>query len=148
MGTNGRPRSLSDVRNWLAGAPPGTVVPAEAMLAAIESANEGRDNSSGPFERPSEPSGRIIDAQLSWREKLWLVPAETRVGANELCEALGRSKHWLYRHTGPSAENRIPHRKLDGELVFAVGEVRTWIRENEHVIEAAPMESTELERAL
>lgn len=131
------------MRDWLAGAPPGTVVPVEAMLAAMDAANESQGVQ--PRDSP-EQSTDTGQTSVTWRERLWLAPSETRLGANELCEALGRSKHWLYRHTGPSAENRIPHRKLDGELVFAVGEVRTWIRENEDVIEAGPMESTIWER--
>ena len=131
------------MRDWLAGAPPGTVVPVEAMLEAMDATNESQGVQ---LRDVSEQSADAGQTSVTWRERLWLAPAETRLGANELCEALGRSKHWLYRHTGPSAENRIPHRKLDGELVFAVGEVRTWIRENEDVIQAGPMESTIWER--
>lgn len=137
MGTNGRPKSLSDVRIWLANAPPGTTIPAESMLAAIGEVESAETDGHAP--------ARVEPVPLTWREKLWLVPAETRIGTAELCEALGRSKHWLYRHTGPAAKERIPHRKLDGELVFVIGEVRTWIREHEDVIEAMFMESTKQE---
>ena len=132
MGTKSKPRTLAEVRDWLAEAPEGTTIPAAAMLSTIETVSPVINGENGG---PSSPSTALA---LTWRERLWLVPSETRIGAHELCEALGRSKHWLYRHTGPSADNRIPHRKLDGELVFAVGEVRTWIRENEDVIEALP----------
>lgn len=79
--------------------------------------------------------------QLTWREKLWTVPAETRLGREELLEALGRSRHWLYRHTGPACEDRIPHRKLGGELVFLAGEVRHWIRTHEESEVEGPMTS-------
>jgi predicted DNA-binding transcriptional regulator AlpA len=71
----------------------------------------------------------------SWREKLWTAPAETRIGVRELVEATGRSRDWAYRATSPKAgDDRIPHRKLDGELVFIVGELREWIRGREDVI--------------
>lgn len=127
------------MRDWLAGAPPGTIVPVEAVLAAMDAVDESQGVQLRDLSEQSADDGPTSE---TWRERLWRAPAETRLGANELCEALGRSKHWLYRHTGPSAENRIPHRKLDGELVFAVGEVRTWIRDNEEIVVAADAEST------
>jgi predicted DNA-binding transcriptional regulator AlpA len=71
----------------------------------------------------------------SWRERLWQVLPDTRLGVAELLEALGRNRSWLYRHTGPkSVHARIPHRKLDGELVFVAGELREWILEHEVTI--------------
>jgi hypothetical protein len=94
----------------------------------------------------AEPVPHISEAP--WRERLWTAPAETRLGVTELCEALGRSKSWLYRHTGPKAKEKIPCRRLDGELLFTVGEVRAWIREREEVIAAGPMESPAHERRL
>ena len=42
----------------------------------------------------------------------------------------------------------IPHRKLEGELVFLVGELRTWIRNTEETVFELPMESTERELKL
>ncbi len=80
----------------------------------------------------------------SWRVLLWTAPAETRIGREELCEAVGRPRSWLYRHTATKAEHRIPHRKLDGELVFVVGEVRTWLREMEEIVQAGPLEAATL----
>jgi len=75
----------------------------------------------------------------TWRERLWTVPGETRIGVPELAEATGRSRDWCYRRTAKKAgEARIPHRKLDGELVFVVGEVREWIRGHEDVIHEGP----------
>ncbi len=136
MGTKSKPKTLAEVCDWLAEAPEGTTIPAAAMLSTIEDMSPVNSRENGG---PPDCSTALA---LTWRERLWLAPSETRIGTHELCEALGRSKHWLYRHTGPSAENRIPHRKLDGELVFAVGEVRTWIRENEDVIKALPSCST------
>lgn len=65
------------------------------------------------------------------REALWSLAAETRVGVAELATMLGRPKSWVYRAT---SEKRIPHRKMDGELVFVVGEIREWLNENEEKI--------------
>jgi len=71
---------------------------------------------------------------MSWRERLWLAAPDTRLGVAELLEALGRTKSWLYRHTGPNSPGtRIPHRKLEGELVFVAGEICNWVRDNELV---------------
>ncbi|MFC1791911.1 hypothetical protein ACFL0I_05580 [Gemmatimonadota bacterium] len=87
--------------------------------------------------------------ELGWREKLWVVPAETRLGVVEVAEALGRSKSWVYKRSGPkAARTRLPCRKLDGELSFLVGELRTWVRQHEVVEHAVPMTSTPMERRL
>ena len=69
---------------------------------------------------------------LPWGVLLWQVPAETRIGVVELCEAVGRPKSWVYRHTADDGDcPRLPHRKMDGSLVFVVGEVRRWLEEHE-----------------
>ena len=90
----------------------------------------------GEEEGPPAMAGPALEPQpLTWRERLWIVPPETRIGVRELAEATGRSRDWCYRRTARKAgEARIPHRKLDGELVFVVGEVREWIRGHEDVI--------------
>lgn len=98
----------------------------------------------GSVEPADVPQPTAASAPPSWRVLLWQVPADTRIGRVELLEAVGRPPSWLYRHTGSKAENRIPHRKLDGELVFVVGEVREWLREHEEIIEAGPTDSRHL----
>ena len=131
--------TLQELRRWVASAPPGTSIPV-ASLAELLTALEAE---SGPLlEEPSEPGSR------TWRERLWTVPAETRLGVHELSEALNRPRSWIYRRTGEKAEDRIPHRKQGGELVFAAGEVRAWLRADEEIIAAGPMESTAAERRL
>lgn len=128
-----------DLASRLALMPPGSLVPAEWALAELEgerSVVAGEERLADMGAAPAPP--------LTWRERLWIVPAETRIGAAEVCEAFGRPKSWLYRHTSAAT---IPHRKLDGELVFLVGEVRTWIRDHEEVVKAVPMESSAAERA-
>lgn len=83
----------------------------------------------------SQPSAHVcasaIDgASPSWRERLWACPAETRLGVLDLAEALGRSKGFVYRLT---RSKDIPHRKLDGELVFRAGDIREWVQRREEV---------------
>lgn len=121
-----RKSTLQTVLEWLRAAPAGTSVTAAAMVDLLAPVAE------------SEPVVEFEPTPPSWREKLWTVPAETRIGVAELCEATGRPRSWVYRATSAGS---IPHRKLDGELVFTVGEVRAWIREREEVVISGPMES-------
>ena len=100
-------------REWLVECPPGTMVPASEVLARLDTPEL--------LPEPAPPP-------TTWRERLWTVPPETRIGRDELLEATGRKKAWLYAHT---ARGTIPHCKLDGELVFVVGEIREWLRQHE-----------------
>ena len=122
--------TLADLRTWLREAPPGTMVPATEMAARLEAVC---------------PTGRTttdVVTEPTWRERLWTCPPETRIGRQELLEALRRSENWLYRHTGTKAKcSRIPCRKLDGELVFVVGEVRQWLVDHEEIVEPGRSES-------
>ena len=116
-------RSLSELQVWLKVSPPGTLVDAQVLAQALALSR-------------SDP-GRAVQSQqsTSWRERLWVVASDTRLGVTEVLEAIGRTRSWLYRHTGPSSPRvRIPHRKLEGELVFLAGEVRQWLIENETVV--------------
>lgn len=101
--------------------------------------DEARDE---PIQQPTQQPPKFT---LTWHEKLWIAPAEARIGTTELAEAFGRPKSWVYAHTQAEAENPIPHRKLDGALVFTIGEVRAWVRDSEEVLVAGPMESTQSE---
>ncbi|HJQ65575.1 MAG TPA: hypothetical protein VJ816_04320 [Gemmatimonadales bacterium] len=71
-------------------------------------------------------------ATITWRERLWTCPPETRLGVSDVAEAFGRPRSWVYRAV---AEKRGPHRlharRLGGELVFEAGEVRLWIERME-----------------
>jgi predicted DNA-binding transcriptional regulator AlpA len=132
--------SLHDLLRWLANAPEGTSVPAASLAEILRPL---ADSLSTPEPQP-EPAPT---PSLGWREKFWLVPGETRLGLVELTEALGKPKSWVYRHTSEkSGLPRIPHRKLDGSLIFVVGEVRAWLREHEESVHEGPMESTSTER--
>lgn len=119
------PRSLAELQVWLAAAPPGTLIDARALAQALPA---------GEVQMCANPGA----APPTWRERLWTVPPETRIGVAELCEALGRPKSWVWRHTGPQSPGaRLPHRKLEGELVFVVSEIRQYVREHETVVVAA-----------
>jgi hypothetical protein len=90
--------------------------------------------------RPTLERGPVPITELSWRERLWCAPPETRLTVEEAAQALGRPTSWVYRRTSPAALARterspVPHRKLDGELVFVAGELRDWIRANEAIIQ-------------
>lgn len=127
------PDGLRELVDWLRSALPGTAVPADALVARLEPLL-----SAGPqLHRDSvaAPPG----APVTWRERLWTVPAETRLGVRDVAEAIGRPRSWIYRRTGEKCPNaRLPHRRLDGELVFLAGELRTWLDSHE-IIMAAPV---------
>ena len=123
--------TASDFRTWLSVlADASATLPASEVLARLPEAEEHETT-------PTEPS----PLELTWRERLWLIPAETRLGAHEVNEALGRSASWLYRHTGPKAEDPLPHRLLDGQLVFVAGEIRHWTRTHEESVFELPMDA-------
>lgn len=122
----------SAFRAWLEGlADAEATVPASAVLARLPHADS-------EVVTPAV----VSTPDSSWRERLWTCPAETRLGLDELCEAMSRSSSWIYHRTSAKAVNRIPHRKLDGVLCFTAGEIRAWIRDSEQVVYAGPMESS------
>lgn len=124
-------KGINELRRWLVAAPTGTTVRTEAFAEMLDAYD---------MEPAPEPA-RVTSPPLPWTVLLWSADPETRIGRAELLEGLGRSKSWLYRHTGPKAKHPIPHRKLDGELVFVVGEIRRWLRDREEIVAAGPMEA-------
>lgn len=65
-------------------------------------------------------------------ERFAEAPADTRISVQELCAATGRSKGGVYKLV---RDDGLPARKLpDGTFVFVAGEVRTWFRERERVV--------------
>ena len=126
--------TLADLLAWCSKAPPSASISVHDLGEVLEQLD-----SSQP---PARPVGSAPVEPASWQERLWTVPAETRMGAAEVAEALGRVKGWVYARTGPKAADPLPHRKLDGVLTFTAGEIRTWIRDREEVVHALPMTST------
>jgi predicted DNA-binding transcriptional regulator AlpA len=120
-------KRLADVVRWLEQAPPDTQLSARAVLGLIREAVPSADVDNAPSEPPT----------ATWRERLWTAPAETRLGMEELSEAIGRPKSWIYKRTSQKGEfEHIPHRRLDGVLMFLVGEVRQWLTQHEHTVVA------------
>jgi hypothetical protein len=131
--------SLAEFTAWMRRAPCGTALDAAQVAELLdELVDVAEQPAAGP--QDVEP--------MSWRERLWTVPAETRLGVAEVAEAMGRPKSWVYARTGPKTEDPLPHRKLDGTLTFTAGELRAWIRAHETVVAGGPMESTPVERRL
>lgn len=103
-------------------------------IAALE---ERLDQVEMAADAPDGPA-QVQETEMSWAAKLWSVPAETRLDAEQAAEATGRSKSRIYKLT--SADD-IPHRKAAGSLVFVAGELRTWLRERESVEVEGRMET-------
>ena len=121
------PKTLQELKEWLTRAPAGTQIEAGALLAVLGALAEAQELAVGNGDEPGD---------WTWRERLWTVPADTRIATAELCEALGRPRSWVYRHTSPrSGCTLLPHRKLDGQLIFVVAEIRAWLGENEEIIQ-------------
>jgi len=119
-------------RAVLDGLPDAALVPIPWVRGLLE---DSEPEPAEPIE-PQEDRG-----EPSWRVRLWEVPSETRLGVAEVAEALGRPPSYIYARTGPKAEDRIPHRKMDGTLLFTAGELRAWIRSHEVEVVGGPMEA-------
>jgi len=76
-----------------------------------------------------------LPPEVSWRERLWTCDPQVRIGVPELSEGVDRPKSWVYRAArGNGSCPPLPHRKLDGQLVFVAGEVRRWLVEHEQTV--------------
>ncbi len=121
MGRNSRPATLQELLAWLTAAPPGTSLEAAAMHDLLE-----------PFVEAPSPPPTTQPVEPTWRERLWTVPAQTRIGVKELAEAVARPVSWVYHHTSRNGHGAgLPYRRLGGELVFVVGEIRAWLERQE-----------------
>lgn len=68
------------------------------------------------------------------QERLWLCPAETRLGVDEAAAALGRSKHWAYRAYRGDLQglNRpLPFSRFLGTLTITAHDLREWLQGEE-----------------
>jgi len=138
--------TLADLLRWCRQAPPRTRLDAQEFGKTLDSLLTEEGQSGERFSGLQLASESAQFSPNSWRERLWTVPAETRLGVQEVAEALGRPRSSIYARTGPKAEDPLPHRKLDGTLLFTAGELRAWIRDREDVVAAGPMESTNEEK--
>ena len=126
-------RTLAELHRWAAEAPEGTTITVSTLARLLEALEPEEDQSDA---RPVE----LLEAEPeSWRSRVWSVPAETRLSVDEVAEAVGRSKHWVYRATSEGkGRERLPARKLDGRLEITAGELRAWIRDHEEVLHGGP----------
>src|ERR1041385_5137634 len=79
--------------------PPGSAVPVprEVLLELVTS------------QKGAEPTVSPVAAPVTWRERLWTCPGDTRLGVRELAEALGRPRSWVYRAVAGKREaKRLP----------------------------------------
>jgi predicted DNA-binding transcriptional regulator AlpA len=158
-GSKGKNKGKFEGLDWLQHLPSGTLIPVEALWAALgmtppqgNVAPRHNLQAQGPTATRAAVPAAAAEPQIqpqSWRVLLWQVPAETRIGREELLEAVGRPRSWLYRHTQESAgEHRIPHRKLNNELVFVAGEIREWLKAEEEIVLAGPTDGDRTLRAV
>lgn len=125
------PEGLEDALRWARRAPEGTLLPAEAVAEILARAQEDRPADPGE----EEPAEAPVERPWSWREKLWDTPSETRLGVQELAEALARSKSWIRK---AARAGELPARKHGQAFVFVAGEIRHWIRSSEESVSEGP----------
>ena len=78
-------------------------LPADALRAWLDEDEQPAESAPPPF----------APAATSMRERLWTVPAETRLDVGQAAEALGRSRSWLYKATSAKPAG-LPFHKLGG----------------------------------
>ncbi len=111
--------ALGAVVRWLRALPKGTLIPADAVAERLEAA--GIESIEPQTIRTASPIPQV---------QLWTDPDDRRITVPELAMMLGRPKSYIWRLT---ATKSIPHRRLDGVIVFVLGEVRAWVRKHEVV---------------
>lgn len=123
----------AELRRQLEAIPDGSLVPIEFAREVVRELLSSAGITPSPGGDPPLPDE--APATASWRVKFWTVPAETRLGVKELCEATGKPASWCYRHCSQkSGLDLLPHRKLDGALIFLAGEVRAWLEAHERTV--------------
>ncbi|MDH5761268.1 MAG: helix-turn-helix domain-containing protein [Gemmatimonadota bacterium] len=115
-------------RAWLT-----TLADADATVPARVVLDRLPDRYAEPEPTDAPALELVPTVESTWREKLWTAPAETRIGVRELAEALGRSTSWVYKRFSAKADHPIPHRRIGGEVVVTVKELREWIRRHEQL---------------
>jgi predicted DNA-binding transcriptional regulator AlpA len=99
-------------------APVGTFVPVlrEQLLALVDGTGTTA---------PTAPGA-------TWRERLWTCPDDARLRVEDVAEALGRPRSWVYRAVAAvRGVHRLPASRLSGELVFVAAAVRAWLEREE-----------------
>jgi predicted DNA-binding transcriptional regulator AlpA len=112
-------RSIAALSEWLNDFPKGTLLTVDAIRDLVAQIPGG----------PPLIAVEDTTHTMTWRERLWTVPQDTRIGSVELAQALGKSRSWVYHRTQVhSAHIPLPHRRIDnGQLEFVVREIRLWL---------------------
>ena len=106
-----------------------------ALAAVAESLRRLADALDALAAQPAATPPPVSPAVTTWRERLWTCDPQVRIGVPELSEGVDRPKSWVYRAArGNGSCPPLPHRKLDGQLVFVAGEVRRWLVEHEQTV--------------
>ena len=116
-------RTLADVLATVERTPDGTLFTRAGVLkmfGEVGAEVEGAARVSAPGAVPA-----------SWAERVWTVPDQMQLSAEQCADAIGRSKSALYQLT---RRNRIPHGKRDGVLVFQADQIRTWLADEMETI--------------
>jgi len=137
--------TVTAVLQWLEGFPDGSLVPPACVVKRLRGAValfDGNGTATVPVAERPPPA-------CSWRERIWTVLGDTRLGVPEVCEVLGKSRDAVYRLTSEKlarqamatghTDPRLPHRKgHDGSLVFVASELRQWIEAHEEQVVRPP----------
>jgi len=123
--------TLAELVQWCKAAPEGTLIPVSALAEVLDRVSGGDHKAKTPYVRtPSSEQPEALPA-MTWKERIWLVPPETRLTVPEVAEALARPKSFVYARTYEGAEDPIPHRRIGRNLRFVACEIREWITEAE-----------------
>jgi len=110
----------------------------EVLLRALGDLSNAVIHILADHDSPEPETVSTGEVLASWRERVWLVPDETRLGVRDVAEALSRSTSWVYKKASRAAGSRgLPCRKLEGELAFTAGELRAWIAKHEVIERSA-----------
>ena len=123
-------RDVAEVVALIQRLPDGTTFTRAAVLKLCGAEVAGDAGSRAGEEAASVP------APPSWKEKLWTVPAQTRLGVAEISEALGKQPSAIHKLRAREKRDRakgrpvdaLPCRKaFDGTLTCTAGELRDWL---------------------
>jgi predicted DNA-binding transcriptional regulator AlpA len=117
-------RSVADLVATLKELPQGTLLPAAGVLEMLQGC--------GPVAGGAgTAAGAVATVPAPWAERIWTVPDQTQLSADQCAEAIGRSRSALYQLT---RRGRIPHGKRDGVLVFQAAAIRAWLEDETETI--------------
>lgn len=113
-------RTLADVVAMVKRTPEGTLFTRAGVLEML------RECGAVAGEPVHLTAGRDAAVPAPWPERIWTVPDHTQLSAAQCAKAIGRSRSALYQLT---RNERIPHGKRDGVLVFQASEIRAWLKD-------------------